>query len=428
MHKIAGPKFSEKIFKAYDIRGKYPEEINEDAMYRIARAFAEYLKIGVRGKKLEIVVSADNRESSPKLKKAFIEGLLREEVEVIDAEINTTPMHYFVVNKTNADGGAMITASHRLFEYNGLKLSRRRAEILGEGNGMEEIRNSALRGVFSDKEQGSLILKDFKKEYLNFFEEKFVELKNYKIKIKIQTQNSVAELFFNDLIAKFPKFELASKKYDLSVSFDRDGDRIKFCDEKGNEIAGDIITALLIGYFGQQNTFIYDIRSSRVVKEEIEKHGGKAIESRVGHSFIKKSMRENNAVFGGEFVGHYYFRDFFYADSALFAMMCVIDLLRREKKSFSKLIDHLQRYFATPELNFEVLNKDKEILIDKAAAVFSDGKISYLDGIKVDYPDWWFILRPSNTEDLIRLRIEATTLELLEEKKEQVLTVLGFTV
>ena len=139
-------------------------------------------------------------------------------------------------------------------------------------------------------------------------------------------------------------------------------------------------------------------------------------------------MRENNAVFGGEFVGHYYFRDFFYADSALFAMMCVIDLLRREKKSFSKLIDHLQRYFATPELNFEVLNKDKEILIDKAAAVFSDGKISYLDGIKVDYPDWWFILRPSNTEDLIRLRIEATTLELLEEKKEQVLTVLGFTV
>lgn len=426
MHKIAGPKFSEKIFKAYDIRGKYPEEINEDAVYRIARAYATYLGIGARGKALDIIVSSDDRPSSPKLKKAFIDGLLKEGARVIDAGVTTTSMHYFIVNNTNADGGAMITASHRPFEYNGLKLSRRRAEILGEGSGMEEIRNSALRGVFSDKEQGNVLVKDFKKEYLNFFEEKFTQLKNYKIKIKIQTQNSVAELFFNDLIAKFSKFEIVSKKYDLSVSFDRDGDRIKFSDEKGNEIAGDIITALLASYFGQSNIFVYDIRSSRIVKEEIERLGGVAIESRVGHSFIKKSMRENNAIFGGEFVGHYYFRDFFYADSALFAMMCVIDLLSQEKKSFSKLIVPLQRYFATPELNFEVLNKDKEILIDKVAAVFSDGKISYLDGIKIDYPDWWFILRPSNTEDVIRLRIEATTPELLEEKKEQVLTKLGF--
>ena len=432
MHKIAGPKFSEKIFKAYDIRGKYSDEINEDAVYRIARAYSAYLGLGSRpawadrGKSLDVVVSSDARPSSPKLKKAFIDGLLKEGVKVIDAGVTTTPMHYFIVNKTNADGGAMVTASHRPFEYNGLKLSRRQAEILGEGNGMEEIRNSSLRGVFLDKELGSVTTKDFKKEYFDFFKEKFAQLENYKIKIKIDAENSVTELFFKDLISEFPKFELASKKYDMGVSFDRDGDRIKFKDEKGNEILGDFITALLVGYFDGQNSFIYDIRSSRVVKEEIEKHGGRAIESRVGHSFIKKSMREHCAIFAGELVGHYYFKDFFYADSALFAMFCVIDLLRKSKKSLSELIAPLQRYFATTELNFEVSNKNKEILIDKAAAAFSDGKISYLDGVKIDYPDWWFILRPSNTEDVIRLRVEAETQKLLEEKRKQILESLGF--
>ena len=419
MHKIAGPKFSEKIFKAYDIRGKYPEEINEDAAYKIARSYATYLGIGTRGKALDIVVSSDDRPSCPKLKKAFIDGLLKEGVKVVDAGITTTPMHYFIVNKTNADGGAMITASHRPFEYNGLKLSRRQAEILGEGSGMEEIRNSSLRGVFLDKELGSVTTKDFKKEYLDFFKEKFAQLKNYKIKIKIDPENSVAELFFKDLISEFPKFELVSKKYDLCVSFDRDGDRIKFKDEKDNEIQGDFITALLVSYFDGPNSFIYDIRSSRVVKEEIEKHDGRAIESRVGHSFIKKSMREHDAIFAGELVGHYYFRDFFYADSAIFAMFSVVDLIRKENKSLSKLIAPFQKYYATPELNFKVENKD--MFIDKAAAAFSDGKISYLDGIKIDYPDWWFILRLSNTEDLIRLRVEANTPELLEEKKTLIL-------
>lgn len=426
MHKIALPKFSEKIFKAYDIRGKYPEEINEDAVYKIARSHAMYLGLGSKGKELDIVVSSDDRPSSPALKKTFIEGLLREGANVIDAGITTTPMHYFIVNKTRADGGAMITASHRPLEYNGIKLLKKEAIILGEGSGLEEIRNSALRGVFSDKERGSVAMRDFKEEYLSFFEEKFLELKKLKIQIKPDTENSVVRLFFNDLILRFPKFKLVSKKYNIEISFDRDGDRIKFKDEKGNEIAGDIITALLVKSFKedfQKHSFVYDIRSSRVVKEEIEKHGGRAIESRVGHSFIKKAMRESSAVFGGELVGHYYFKDFFYADSALFAMFCIINLLRREKKPLSKLVASIQRYFATPELNFEVQNKD--FYIDKAAAVFLDGKISYSDGIKVDYPDWWFILRPSNTEDVIRLRIEATTFELLEEKKKAVLNSLG---
>ena len=422
MHKIAGPKFSEKIFKAYDIRGKYPEEINEDAAYKIARSYVTYLKLGSRGKGLDIVVSSDERPSSPALKKAFMEGLLDEGANVVDVGVTTTPMHYFIVNKINADGGAMITASHRPFEYNGIKLSRKNAVVIGEGSGLEEIRNVAMRGVFLNKVlRGSLNVKNFKEEYLNFFEEKFLELKNFKIKIKADTKNSTVGIFWDELISRFSKFKLADNKYDLTVSFDRDGDRIKFGDENGNEIAGDIITALLAGYF--TGSIVYSINSGRIVKEEIEKHGGRAIESRVGHSFMKKAMWENNAVFGGEFSGHYYFKDFFYADSAIFAMFFVIDLMRKENKSLSELVVPLQKYYATPELNFKVENKD--MFIDKAAAIFSDSKISYLDGIKIEYSDWWFILRPSNTEDVIRLRVEADTQELLEEKKTLILKLLA---
>ena len=446
MHKIVLPKFSENIFRAYDIRGKYPEEINEDAAYKIARSHATYLKLGIRSEKLEIVVSSDDRSSSPALKKAFIDGLLDEGANVIDVGITTTPMHYFVVNKTNADGGAMVTASHRPFEYNGIKLSKKGAEILGEGSGLEEIRNTALRGVFLNKGQhGSVNEKNFIEEYADFFEEKFSDLKNSKIKINANLENSSVKLIFNNLISRFSGFKIDSKKYDIGVSFDRDGDRIKFGDENGNEISGDLITALLIKRFKEyfflrgfnqegiitlpqtfSPSFVCSINSSRVVKEEIEKYGGRAIESRVGHSFIKKAMRESNAVFGGELSGHYYFQDFFYCDSAIFAMFCVIDLIKKEGKSLGELIKPLLRYSVTSELNFNVQNK--ELYIDKAAAAFSNGKISYKDGIKIDYPDWWFLLRPSNTEDVIRLRVEATTTELLEEKKNLVLKLLALDV
>lgn len=422
MHKIVLPKFSEKIFKAYDIRGKYPEEINENAAYKIARSFATYLKLSVRGEKLEVVMSSDDRLSSPALKKAFIEGLLDEGVNVIDAGIITTPMHYFVVNKTEAGGGAMITASHLPMEFNGIKLSKKEAVTIGGGFGMEEIENSALRGVFSNLGRGSVKEENFLSRYVDFFAERFSNLKQHHIKIKTHFKNSIVRLILPEILKRFSKFKISDISYDFGASFDFDGDRIFFSDEKRNEISGDIITALLIKRFNEEYPFkvVYDVRSSRVVKEEIEKYGGIAIESRVGHSFIKKAMRENNAVFSGEFSGHYYFKDFFFADSAIFAMFSVIDLLCKEKKPLSELIVPLKRYYTTPELNFEVSNR-KDVLIDKTAAIFSNSKISYLDGIKIDYPDWWFILRPSNTEDLIRLRIEAITPELLEEKKKLVL-------
>ncbi|QQG42491.1 MAG: phosphomannomutase/phosphoglucomutase [Candidatus Giovannonibacteria bacterium] len=405
MHKIAQKSWSEGgsraraslppegIFRAYDIRGIYPEEINEDAAYKIARAFARYLRLEVRDEKLEIVVSSDARESSPALKEAFSDGLSDEGAEIIDAGLTTTPMHYFILNKTEADGGAMITASHNPPEFNGMKLSKKSAVSIGAGSGMEEIKNDSLRGIFQNSEnRGSVVKKDFSDEYTKFLAGSFPHLKSYII-----------------------KFALADKI--PGESFDFDGDRVMFRDESGKAAPGDMITALLARKYAKPGEkIIYDIPSSRAVREEIEAAGGVAVESRVGHSFVKALMKKENAVFGGELSGHYYFRDFFYSDSGIFAALAVLDLLRETKKPLSELIKPLARYFKSEEINFKI--KDKEKIIDKVAAHFTDGKASYSDGIKIEYPDWWFNLRPSNTEDLLRLNIEASTSELLEEKRK----------
>jgi len=472
MHKIAEKKWSENIFKAYDIRGKYPGEINEDAAYRIARAFARYLKLGnADGRLLKIAVSADARASSPSLKEAFLEGLENENVEIIDAGITTTPMHYFIVNRAEADGGAMITASHNPAVFNGVKLCKKGAVPIGEGAGMGEIKGDAVRGIFaaageaahSEKIKIELKRKDFLDEYINFFEEKFPELKTHGLKLSACMGNGMATILLPKLFKKFPKIkvkfihseldmtfpnheanplkaenlkdiqnEAEIGDQDAGVSFDGDGDRVGFVDEKGDIIPGDIVTALLARYFTWKPDFqmetgfpvVYDLRSSRAVREEIERYGMRAVESRVGHAFIKALMRKENAVFGGEVSGHYYFRDFFFCDSAVFAVLAVLDLMRIEKKPLSELVEPLMRYAKSGEINFEVQNKDKAM--DVIAAQFQDGRVSYLDGIKVEYWDesippvkrWWFNLRPSNTEDLIRLNLEAATPELLEKKKK----------
>lgn len=455
MHKIAQKRWSEDIFRAYDIRGKYPDEINEDAAYKIARAFARYLKLGVKEKEnLKIVVSSDARISSPALKEAFSDGLLDENVEIIDAGLTTTPMHYFIVNKTEADGGAMITASHNPAEFNGVKLSKKGAVPIGEGAGMEEIKNDAIRGIFVNGAPGKIIKKYFLENYLKFFEEQFPDLMAYSVRLVVCAGNGMTSILLRKLFEKFPKFQVEylhddldmtfqnheadplksqnledvqssvfDKKADLGISFDGDGDRAGFVDEKGSIIRGDIVTALLAERYAKPGEkIIYDLRSSRAVKEEIEAKSALPIESKVGHAFIKRLMREKDAVLGGELSGHYYFRDFFYADSAVFAALSILDLMRLENKPLSELVKPLLRYVKSEEINFKIQDKDK--ILDKVAAYFSDAQTLYLDGIKIDYPDWWFSFRISNTEDLVRLNIEAKTPELLEEKKKLLMELL----
>lgn len=454
MHKIAQKSWSEGIFRAYDIRGKYPEEINEDAAYKIARAFVRYLRLSnAEGRVLKIVTSADARVSSPSLKEAFLDGLLDEGVEIIDAGLTTTPMHYFIVNKTEADGGAMITASHIPPPANGIKLSKKGAVPIGQGFGMEEIKNDAVRGIFSasqrDVTNPPIFHKDFLDDYIQFLTSHFPHLTSHSVSLVVCAGNGMTSILLRKLFSKFPKFKVTylhndlemtfpnhdadplkpentadvqssvlNKKADIGISFDGDGDRVGFVDEKGNVVKGDIITALMVKYFStnKPTAVIYDLRSSRVVREEVEKYGMRPVESRVGHAFIKALMRKENAVFGGEVSGHYYFRDFFYADSAVFAMLALLDLMRMEKKSLSELAKPLFRYAKSEEINFEVKNKEKTL--DKVVAHFNDAEVSYSDGVKVNYPDWWFNLRASNTEDLVRLNLEAKTQELLDEKKK----------
>jgi phosphomannomutase len=218
--------------------------------------------------------------------------------------------------------------------------------------------------------------------------------------------------------------EVLKKQCALGISFDGDGDRVGFVDEKGEVVGGDLITALLAqGLEEKGSAVIYDLRSSRVVREEIERLGMRPVESRVGHTFLKANMRKENAVMGGEVSGHYYFRDFFFADSAIFATLSVLDMLCRENEKFSEIVKPLRKYAHSGEINFDVSDKDK--ILDRVVAHFADAKISYLDGIKVEYWDsanlkesWWFSLRPSNTENLLRLNLEASSPELLAQKKK----------
>ncbi len=457
MHKIAAPKFSEKIFKAYDIRGVYPSEINEQAAYNIARAFVGYILLKKQGSRaLKILVNRDDRVSSPALHKAFIDGLLDEGVMVVDGGLATTPMNYFMVNAVHADGAAMITASHNPQEYNGLKLSLAGTFAIGQGFGGDEIRNAAMRGIFlsAGNPTGispSMVTKeDLTDEYISFFEERFAHLKNFEIHFVADASNGMAGLLLHRLFARFPKFQVEYLHDDIDmtfpnheanplkletlrdvqdlvvrsrasfgVSFDGDADRIGFVEEKGNIVLADIVTALFASSLDiKGERIIYDLRSSRVVKETITAHGGIPLECRVGHTPNNQEMHKQNAFFAGELSGHYYFRDFFFSDSALFALFMFLDILYREKKNFSALVAPLQKYAKSEEINFTISNKDQAI--DSIVVYCKDGAISYLDGVKIDYPDWWLSIRSSNTENLLRLNIEAKNSELLEQKKKLV--------
>lgn len=460
MH-MRAPGVNPEIFRAYDIRGIYPDELNERAAYLIARSFAHHVR-AMRGKKNEkamrILVSADARSSSPLLKEAFLRGLLEEGVYVIDAGLTTTPMHTFIVNRIGADGGAMITASHNPAQFNGIKLTGPRGAI-GEGSGMEEVARMAARGIFEEGvKKGSAREENFLSAYISFFAEYFSSLQNPRafgekpLRIALDSGDGMTGIILKPLFEQFSSIEpviihegidmtfphheanpikpetlrdlqevVIKKECDFGAAFDGDGDRVGFVDEEAKRVPSDLITALLTRYFleiAPHSTIIYDVPSSRVIKEEIEKHGGVPIESRVGHAFIKKTMRAKNAIFGGEASGHYYFKDFFFFDAALLAFFFVLDMIRKEKTSLKTLTAPLRRYAKTPELNIALAKKDEAI--DLLASHFADAHISWLDGVKIIYPDWWMNARPSNTEDLLRINIEADSSELLEEKKKEI--------
>jgi phosphomannomutase len=443
----------QSIFKAYDIRGIYPGEINEDAVYKIARAFIRFLKAK------KVVIGRDIRESSPSLFDSLKQGIIDEGAMVYDLDLATTPMLYFASGKLDVDGGIILTASHNPGQYNGLKLCRKNAVPIGENSGMLDIKEIVLENNFSEKlAEEKIIKKDIKQEYIDYFSS-FAKLENKKFKIVIDFANAMGILelpiykklskniefitLYDDFDSSFPNHEanplntetlkdlqkkIRKENADLGIAYDGDGDRVGFVDENGEIIPMDLITGLIAKIILEKkpnSKILYDLRSSMSVKEVIEENGGVAHECRVGHALIKKQMREESAIFAGELSGHYYFEENFKAEAGSLPVIYLLNLMTETDKSISKLVKNIKRYYHSGEINNTV--KDKNAVISKLKKIYSDGKISELDGIKINFWDnekgkrWWFNVRPSNTEPVLRLNLEADNQKLMEEKRKEIL-------
>jgi phosphomannomutase len=447
------------IFKAYDIRGVVPTELDATLARRIGRAFAEHLSAK------RLVVGRDMRTHSPELAAAVIEGMRDAGASVVDIGLASTPMTYFAIGSTDCDGGLVVTASHNTGEYNGMKLCGRGATPISAANGILDIeRACALPEAPPVAERGGL-------EQLELLDAYTAHVAAFSamaspVHIAIDASNGMAGHTLPGILARldkvradcelmtpdgtFPVHEANPLKEEnldhvralvrstgaqLGVSFDGDADRCCFVDETGATIPADLMTALLARPYLEREAgarIVYDLRSSWVVKEEIQALGGEAIRDRVGHSFIKATMRERGAAFAGELSGHFYFADNFTTDSGVLAMVSALNFLAREEnqgRRLSELVANLRRYHATGEVNFRVPDKDEAIAALKQR--FSDGRQDELDGITVEYGDlgdeewWWFNVRASNTEPLLRLNLEANSAALRDQQRELLVSLLG---
>ena len=415
------------IFKAYDIRGIYGEQLNEDIAYKIGRAFAMYI-----GSK--IVVARDNRLSSDSLFEALTRGITDQGSDVYDIGLSTSPMFYFAVSNLVCDGGVIITASHNPPQYNGFKMVRSDAMPLSGEDGINQIKQLVEENNFSSSKKGNISTLDIIDKYVNSF-----EIKKYNLKVVVDTANSVSGLIvnrmfrgvslfhlFSELDGSFPNHEpnpleeenikdLKKKvlEYgaDIGIAFDGDGDRVFFVDEKGELISSDLIIALIAKLIDKK--VLYDLRCSNIIKETARD----SVMWRVGHSFIKKKMKDEDIFFGGEYSGHYYLKQgSSYFESPYFVIYKLFEAM--ENKKLSELIAPFKKYYHSGELNFEV--KDKQSIIEKVEKNYSYGKITKIDGVRIDFDDWWFLLRGSNTEPILRLIVEAKSKELLDSKIKEI--------
>ncbi len=430
------------VFKAYDVRGKYPGEIDESLAERLGSAVVRFLKAR------RIAVGRDVRLSAPSIAAAVARGA---GCEVIDLGLCTTPMLYFAVGHLDLDGGIMVTASHNPPEDIGFKVCREKAFPVGERTGLKEIeRLSADRPAGGSRITPRSVASDYREHIRRHV------AKTPKGKVVVDCAHGAVGAHFDAIFGdlplefvrlcfepdgRFPSHEpnplkdenvrdlqaaMVSTRADLGVAFDGDGDRCMFFGPGGARIRSDLVTVLLARAEILRRpgaAIVYDLRSSRVVREEIEKAGGRAIRERVGHSFIKETMKKNDASMGGELSGHYYFRDNYFADSGMMAFAKLLDLLGREGRPIEELMAPLRRTHSTGEVNFRVT--DKERLLRTLAEAFRDGKQDSLDGITVEYGDWWFNVRFSNTEPLMRLNLEASSAEGLSRAKERLFAILG---
>src|SRR5258706_6001277 len=444
-----------EIFKAYDVRGLYPSEINEEVARQIGRVFVAYL-----GAK-RIGVSRDMRISSPGIAAAFIQGAREQGAEVIDFGMLATDMLYFGVVKDELEGGAQITASHNPKQYNGVKMVRAGALPLSGDAGLGEIRDMILNDRLPSLAAipGSVTPRNIVFEYIEKVMS-FIDMDAIKAFTVVLDAGSgmaglVAPLLFDQLPCKatklcfeidgnFPNHEanplieenrrdiverVVAERADVGIAWDGDADRCFFIDGTGGFVSGDFVTALLAEAFllkHPASTIIYDLRASHAVRDIVAKYGGTALMNRVGHAFFKRRMRETNAIFGGEVTGHYYFRDNFYADNGFIPALLMLELMSKKGQSLHDLLKPLAaKYFISGEINTKLKSMDlvPAKLADIAAA-YADGSQYMLDGVSVEYPEWHFNVRPSNTEPLLRLNLEATNEALMEKKRDELISLI----
>jgi phosphomannomutase len=468
-----------QVFKAYDVRGIYPTELDEDGAYRIGRAFVEHFEPERVG------VGHDMRVSSPAMAEALIRGAAEAGAEVLDLGMVGTEMVYFAVGELELDGGVAVTASHNPKEYTGMKIVRRGALPVGGDSGLLEIRDRAMSivtdaqakptrpevGIASEASadmsrgqslgqgrNGHVQHYDIWQQYVERVLS-FVDVDEIRpLKIVIDAANGMAGVMLPPVLERLPQVETVrcffepdgtfpnhepnpllpenrefivaktlEERADLGVAFDGDADRCFFVDDSGEFVAGDFATALLAEAVLEKEPgakIIYDVRASWAVPETIERLGGTPLVNRVGHAFIKHRMREEGAAFGGEVSGHYYFRDFSQADSGVIPFLLMLEVVSRKGQPLSEILRPFrERYFITGELNTPV--PDVALKLRELQERFGrEGRVSDLDGVSVDADDWHMNVRPSNTEPLLRLNLEARSPELMERKRDEVLEVI----
>jgi len=457
-----------KVFKAYDIRATYPKPLNEKMSWQIGFATARFLieqaEEAGHGDPMmrHIVVGRDMRQSSPSLCEVLIQGMRDFGAHVIDVGMVDTPFISFAINYLGCAGGVQTTASHNPANYNGFKIARAQAKPVGMTTGLDDIRKYAAmvdreKTKASDGRYEQRDLWDAYRQHVMSFVSPALLDGSHKVDVVIDASNGMAGTMVPKLFADVPGISIRKLNFDNSkgifahepnplveanldelrdevvehkaqagICFDGDADRCVLVDETGTTVGCDVLTAWLAKRFLDKNkgaAIVYDLRSTKAVPEAIKAAGGKPIRSRVGHVFMKQKMAEHHAVFGGELSGHFYFRDNFYTDSGAMAFAVAMSALAEEGKPLSALLKPVQKYVQSGEINFEV--EDKEGAIEELKEAYEQGEMDELDGLTVDLGEWWFNVRPSNTEPLLRLNLEGQNAEQVEKRVAEVSKYLG---
>jgi phosphomannomutase len=443
-----------KVFKAYDVRGIYPPELDEDGAYAIGCAYVEQFE------PKRIAVGRDMRVSSPSMAEAAMAGAAGGGADVLDIGMVGTEMLYFAVGELGLDGGIAVTASHNPKDYTGMKIVRRGALPVGGDSGLLDVRDRALalsghdRGQTPAMAETVNIYPQFVDKVVSFIDPEAVK----PLRVVIDAANGMAGSMLPPVLQRLPEIDavrcffepdgsfpnhepnpllpenrefivdkVLSEKAELGIAFDGDADRCFFVDDTGEFVPGDFVTALLAESMLEKEPgakIVYDVRASWAVKDTIERAGGIPLVNRVGHAFIKHRMRQEDALFGGEVSGHYYFRDFHQADSGTIPALLMLELVSKRGQPLSELLrPYRERYFITGELN--TLVADVPLKLQELKERFGrEGEVSHLDGLSVTAADWHMNVRPSNTEPLLRLNLEALDRELMERKRDEVLAVI----